>query len=276
MRRVLLLALWVAACVTQEDSTSPLPPQVARIATWNIEWFSKGGPKPRTTQSVRNTAEQMLRIRADVWALQEIDSDGILQDLVKLMPGYACKLGTIGNQQFCGIIYNTQRATLLGWSAKGVEEVALGRQGLRSAPVAYLRIGKFDFYLLPVHFKAGMSNARDGMIRLQQATALANWLRKKLKSGPEQDYIVAGDFNDVADSDWLKPLRSGELLTFVPIASEIKSTETKYQTAVDGIAYTAGTKREIIAKTGKVWGETAGDSDHLAFSAQFRTGEDDD
>ncbi len=96
------------------------------VATWNIEWFgdennSPVGQNPMSDQIQRDsTATVLKKLKADVYAVQEIADDALFAELVGQLPGYdyilsdaVSRPGSGGVSQKVGFIYNTATVSVV-------------------------------------------------------------------------------------------------------------------------------------------------------------------
>ncbi len=71
------------------------------VVSWNIEWFPKNG------QTTANYVETILtNLKADIYALQEIDDTTLLKQVVANIPGYECHFKSTYYGGL-GYVYNT-------------------------------------------------------------------------------------------------------------------------------------------------------------------------
>jgi exonuclease III len=168
------------------------------VITWNIEWFPKNGTT--TKDYVR---EILLKLNADVIAIQEVDDISVFEELVGEMPGYSFKWET---SYFSGLayIYNTETIDLLDY-----REIFTTNPYWNTFPRSP-KILEFNFRGNPVivinnHWKCcgdgylDVNNTADEENRRYMAANL-------LKSYIDENYsdtkvILTGDLNDVLTDD---------------------------------------------------------------------------
>ncbi|GAB4452848.1 MAG: hypothetical protein OHK0029_04570 [Armatimonadaceae bacterium] len=204
---------------------------VEAVGTLNLEWFSLGGRNARSEADLQKVAEVIRETGAAILGLQEVDDDGVMDRLLRYLPGWKYAIGTSGRQQRCAILWDTNRAAVrrpMEWGDinEGLEASA---GNLRAPLVAEARIGKFDFTLIVVHLKA-MFDEESIRKRRTQLRRLRARLDEYLADRADKDVVIVGDFNDVADSPAMKELigsRKGGV-GFVVTGAKLPKTVTTY------------------------------------------------
>lgn len=178
-----------------------LPVGQAAVGTFNIKWFSSGGPNPRTENDVRDVAQVIQDTGAALLGLQEIGDAAMMNRLTRYLPGYRYVLGTSGGGQHCAILWDSRRAQVgraVEWPDTN-QGLTSSADRLRAPLVAPARVGNFDFLFVVVHAKA-MFDERSVRIRREQMSRLRARLDEYEQTSPDKDVIVVGDFNDFVGS----------------------------------------------------------------------------
>lgn len=163
------------------------------ITTWNIENFPKAG-----TATLAALRSIIPRLQIDLFAVQEIADTIAFQDLVASLAGYSGIYSADDYGSFyqkTGVIYRRDLLTVgsvrqLFWNNDSVTRPPLSVQA-----VVNLNGQVFDFELVVVHLKAGGSEA-DRAERRATCRLLKGYIDARLQGGGEQDFVVAGDWND--------------------------------------------------------------------------------
>jgi exonuclease III len=202
----LLGVLLVGGCgqhrVTSTEPTEPgfVQPQgdasTLELATWNIEYF------PQTNSTVELVGKIIEALDIDIYAIQEINDTTAFRDLLDQLPGYA---GFFSQDSYSwgylktGLIYK-QSIVSVSQIRQLFEDdwYAFTRPPLEAHIVAEKDGHHFDFVLIVMHLKAG--NDGDDLDRRRQAAQkLKDYLDAQVAAYVENDYIVAGDWNDEID-----------------------------------------------------------------------------
>lgn len=166
------------------------------IATWNIENFPKAGDS-----TVIRVRLLMARLNLDIYAIQEIADTLAFLQLLSGLPGYAGLYSRDDYGSFyqkTGVVYRTGLITVssvrqLFWNNDSVVRPPL------ELTVQANKDGKmFDFRLIVLHLKAG-SSASDQAKRKATCRLLKSYIDQALRQGPELDFVVAGDWNDLLE-----------------------------------------------------------------------------
>ncbi|WP_109098845.1 DUF5689 domain-containing protein [Aquimarina sp. AU58] len=203
------------------------------VVTWNIEWFgdennSPVGQNPMSDEIQRDsTATVLKKLKADVYAVEEIADDVLFEELVNLLPGYEYILsdavsrpGSGGVSQKVGFIYNTETVSVVETRAMFTSIHPLYNGGDASALVDYpsetdrfYASGRLPFLmtadvtingvteridLIALHARANSSNGpqnrydmRKYDVEVLKDSLDANFVNNKV--------ILLGDYNDDVD-----------------------------------------------------------------------------
>lgn len=166
------------------------------LVSWNIEWF----PKLSST-TVRDVAEIIKDLDADIYALQEIADTNAFRDLINSLGDYdgvySGDVYSSGEYQKTAILYKKNLITLSGVTALFTNDsYSFPRPPLQAYVTAHSNQKTFDFTLIVVHLKAS-GGAENEARRRSACQKLKNYLDGKIAAGGDKDYIVAGDWNDV-------------------------------------------------------------------------------
>lgn len=183
-------------CAQEESKT-----HVARIGTWNLEWFGALG---RSDADITKLADIIRELNIDVLALQEITCPRALEKLKKELQRYDCFISPQRIPQKPALLWRTDRVEKVCFdedafeALRGVAVTGLDRES-RQPLVFRMKIDEFDFTLMVVHLKSVPEAERSVRIRNVQYDSINVWLAKELGSpGADQDIIIAGDFNSFA------------------------------------------------------------------------------
>ncbi|MBG6133098.1 exonuclease III [Aquimarina sp. EL_43] len=224
------------------------------VVTWNIEWFgdennSPVGQNPMSDEIQRDsTATVLKKLKADVYAVEEIADDVLFEELVNLLPGYEYILsdavsrpGSGGVSQKVGFIYNTETVSVVETRAMFTSIHPLYNGGDASALVDYpsetdrfYASGRLPFLmtadvtingvteridLIALHARANSSNGpqnrydmRKYDVEVLKDSLDANFVNNKV--------ILLGDYNDDVDET----------------VADIPSTISSFQEYVDDTA----------------------------------------
>lgn len=192
---LLVLAAVVAAAIylyRREGVGAPKPPAVAapgtiRLATWNLKQFTDDS---RT--DLRMVSQIIRDANFDLVAIQEVKKTGArVDELLNVLgsPWRATHFSPMtGNERFV-FIYKGDRLVeidpprLIPVSQPGMFE--------RVPYQAYFRAGAFDFTVVSVHLFYSRTDQRR-----REAQALAQFAADFLRTSPEKDLIILGDFNE--------------------------------------------------------------------------------
>lgn len=177
-----------------------------KVVTWNIEWFgsTQNGPSNTETQ-INNVVQIMDTLRADVYALQEIVSQDILNQVTDRMEGdYRAFIADYINQdQKLAYIYNT--ATVDSIQAGSIGFFSTYNWAGRLPYRFFVQVNKDGYNervtLVNIHAKAFSDQTS-----YDRRVAASNEMYPFLINQSPVRYIFLGDFND----DVIGSTRSGE------------------------------------------------------------------
>lgn len=180
------------------------------MATWNVRYLSDGS---RDDIELAHIADIIKRY--DFVAVQEARDTDVLDRLMDTLPNYeyiaSPEVGR-GQTEIYAYIYRDELFEPLG-TAYVVGDPA--DRFIREPFVAHFRTGDFDFTFVTVHLLYGDSKAdrREELVLLDEVVAAV-----EEANGPENDIILAGDFNFAADD------HGWELSGYEPIVSPATPT----------------------------------------------------
>jgi len=206
------------------------PNKTATIGSFNIEWL---GMKERSEEDYKAIAQVIKDSGAQIMGIEEIAKLDGLRRVMKHLPNYGYILGKSG-QQMLGIIFDKTRVKYDKNSVDQLDDVKLGRRGLRPPLKVYMQADKFDFTLVVLHLKASFDD-RSMEIRNEQAKEVNKWLVDHLSNESDKDLIIVGDYNDFIGSDALNQLNKGENLEFVTQDAEADGmySHVRYNNIID-------------------------------------------
>lgn len=162
----------------------------ATLMSWNLREF------PYTSTTLQRAAELIAELKPDVVALQEISDPSAFWDLVAGLEDYEGVLNDDdGGFLRLGLLYRHDRVSLTD-----VQTLFPGnwypfpRPPLK-AHVTIEGDTTIDFDIVNVHLKAQI-DAESQQRRELACGELHAWVTEQLTTREEQDYVIAGDFND--------------------------------------------------------------------------------
>jgi len=183
---------------------------VLRIATWNIYFLYdeiddvdvfQANRIPREEADFRNLASVMARMDADIWALQEVESIEALERLTKHLPGrYTIAISNrkARSQKTALMIRNRPELEVSRLS----DFTGLDLGNLRYGLVLEVQVNELTLTMMVVHLKSGCFGLQnetpqcDSWVKRSEQLRLINgWLREQLKTDPDRNVMVLGDFN---------------------------------------------------------------------------------
>jgi len=224
---ILTVALGSVALLLGCQSARVADPSQVTIGTFNIEWLGDGQDdlKPRTEDEYRRIADVIERTGADVLGVQEIESQQALDRVLKYITDYTGIVYNAGIPQNVGVVY---RSSSVAVTAVGpYEPLTLGRNRMRPGYVVSCKKGDVDWTMMVVHLKStSRMDSTDELreesriVRGKQVAMLRSWSDSVVRSTPEKDVVIVGDFNDFTG-------RRGDQAT---LTSLINSTEMSFLT----------------------------------------------
>lgn len=166
------------------------------IATWNIQNFPK-----LLDSTVNRVRSLMARLDLDIYALQEIEDTLAFRRLLAGLPGFEglySRDSYGGFYQKTGVVYRSSVVT-----TSEVKQLFWGNDSVIRPPlemtVTATGNGRtFDFKLIVLHLKAG-STESDFAQRRATCRLLKDHVDQALVQGPERDFVVVGDWNDILE-----------------------------------------------------------------------------
>jgi endonuclease/exonuclease/phosphatase family metal-dependent hydrolase len=192
--------------------------QTFRVATYNLESYldqPSGHRKAKTAEAKAKVCENILAIKPDVLAIEEMGTTNALLELQGALKARGLDLpfwehvnghdtnihlAILSRFPFTARRPHTNDAFLLGthrhFVSRGFAEVEIEAGA------------KYRFTLIAAHLKSRLvvGNANEAEERLQEAVRLRALIDARLNANPEMNLVVLGDFNDVRDSAALKTI----------------------------------------------------------------------
>lgn len=252
------------------------------IGTFNMEWLGDGerDRKKRIEDDYKMYADIIIKMDADILAVEEIENANAIGKILKYLPGYSYYLTQEGGQQRIGIIFKK------GIEAKLISEYSpLEIEPRKTKPglLLNMKAGNFDFYIMAVHLKSSShfddteeKQERSLDLREQQALVISKWADSCLRFSKERDLIVLGDFNDTPrrkKNNILGPL--AEKLVF--LTADLKSCKYPSAYGIDQIAVSSSALERVNTNSVTVFDlysflsdqQLKGLSDHCPVIATF-------
>ncbi|MCW5935804.1 MAG: endonuclease/exonuclease/phosphatase family protein [Fimbriimonadaceae bacterium] len=201
-----LVSLLAATSCHDQSRAQATPRATARVATYNIEWFSEGASPSR----INRLKSVVQNLNADVIALQEIQSRKALQQVfgegwdisIADLPEENQELALVVRKPFVLVNYE------LVFKGPLFEDAFPGGRDVLRAVVQAPTGKRLVFYV--VHMKSRGGGRRQTDPRREAAAGLlASFIAARYT---EKDVVVLGDFNDAPDDRSLKILETGDLL----------------------------------------------------------------
>ena len=290
----LLLAACTAGDASGEIPTAQGEAGIARIATWNLEWF---GALNRNADDIKQIAAIIRELDIDVLALEEIVCPCTVEALAAELGDYEFFISPQRIPQKLALMWRSERVGEVtfdeaAYSAlRGVADTGLDRE-LRQPLVFRMKIDHFDFTLVVVHLKSIPEAERSVEIRNIQYDTLNAWLAQELgREGGERDIVIAGDFNSYNQGiSSARLLEAGHVVFATTSLPDGEYSNiwydregTRNHSLIDHIALTPelrdgefGALEAIRDWDVEIGGEAYenGVSDHLPLVAVFKTTED--
>jgi len=192
----------VGAAAASSSGHAPVP-NVGRdadslvVVTWNVEWFGHAGyPPANDALQIINVAEVLRATRADVYALQEIASEGAFHQLLTMLGSpYVGILSSSGSPQRLAFVYNAD--VLRGVQVLDREFTPHSHSFANRLPlILHGKPGVGDqevpWTFITVHMKA-FFDADSRARRALAAVALKEYTDSRVA---RSRLVVLGDFND--------------------------------------------------------------------------------
>jgi len=159
------------------------------ILTWNIEWFPKSG-----NSSIDKVAQLIADTDADLIAMQEIDNNSALNNLIDKLPGWDYKLYDVRYDQDIAFLYKTSEITSITnpYAIYSGNSSAFPRQPV--VTTIKHKNGQ-EITLFNIHLKC----CNEGVARRRTASQL---LKSYVDDNmANEKVIILGDFNDEIDDN---------------------------------------------------------------------------
>ncbi len=193
-------------------------PQIFRVATYNLENYldqPSGHRKAKSPEAKAHVCQNILAIKPDVIALQEMGTTNALMELQACLKtggldlpfwehveGHDTNihLAVLSKFPFTLRQPHTNDAFLLGshrhFVSRGFAEVEIEVNT------------NYHFTLIAAHLKSRVlvATGDEAEERLQEATLLRELIARRLTANPNLNLVVLGDFNDIRDSAPLKTI----------------------------------------------------------------------
>lgn len=194
----------------------PRDGDTARVGSWNIRWFPDGKPGKRAAENgtdVEWLACAIAWLDVDALAVQELKGTAHARDKQQELLSsldrhskskWALALDDCPNEasQHVGLLYDTKRVEL----KKSTVLPSLNphgeacTDGLRPGLAAYVVFrGGLDLFLVSLHAKSG-NERRSFELRQKSLDGIGPALRELGALDPDQDVVLAGDFNTMGCS----------------------------------------------------------------------------
>ena len=178
-------------------SAPPLLPPIGSpadltVMTWNLQQY------PLTDQTAARVVEIVEALEADLIGVQEIAYPDDFDALVAALPSYDGFDAWDDDDAYLrvGLLYRTSRVEVRGTKTIFREDsYAFPRPVLTATVTMTSTAGSFDFVFAVLHLKAKLD--RQSMERRRRASErMDEWIRGRLATNAEQDYVIVGDLND--------------------------------------------------------------------------------
>jgi exonuclease III len=162
------------------------------VVSWNIEWF------PKNNNTASKVQEILTNLKADVYALQEIEDTALLKQVVSNMPGYECYFKS---SYYGGLAYVFNTNTIQVNSKYEIfNSQPYWNDFPRSPQIFDFNFMGKNYIIINNHFKCcgdGMLNTNNSNDeenrRLQAVTFLKQFIDDSLS---RKRVILLGDLND--------------------------------------------------------------------------------
>jgi endonuclease/exonuclease/phosphatase (EEP) superfamily protein YafD len=274
-----------------------------QVGSFNLEYLGQRGRSREQVEALADLVAEHLDL--EVVALQEIDTGseawGWLRESLAAR-GYRFFEGTTsGRSQFVVLAWDSDEVELTPGSARELptdtgftdpDDPACAYEGLRRPVAARFSAGDFDFWVVGVHMKSryrgtppdAMPLGCPSWIRDRQADQLVRQVDALIRSSGEEDVVLAGDFNELAGDDSLRPLRmadfASQMVHRMPGSRAGSYLPAGDHDLIDLVWILEYETREVAPGSGSVFVPADAEafietmSDHVPVWASFHTGED--
>jgi len=196
------------------------------MACWNIQTFPKAG---QTT--ITRTTEIIRTLNLDVLAVEEISDSVDFKAMMDQLPEYGWRLSPDIYQQSCnpdfdlcyqktGVMYKKSVASIVSVTIPSTFRSHsydfAGRIPMDISLTTQSNGKTYNFHLIVVHLKAGVSNEDDSVRRRASSKAIHDYMDEQAVLNSGVDYIVVGDWNDYLND----PLSFNSFPSFLNDASD--------------------------------------------------------
>lgn len=195
MKSFFILLIFIFSFSTLYSYTTVGTDSTIDILTWNIEFFPKSN-----ANTIAEVRKIVTDLQVDLIAVQEIASVESFNTLIGELPGWKGRLSSHtysdGTYQKVGILY--REAVITVNDAQLILSnywYDLPRPPMEFSLTAVENDQTFDFQFIVLHLKARSDQESENR-RRESIRLLKNYIDQKLASSEEQDFIVAGDYND--------------------------------------------------------------------------------
>ena len=211
------LAVWNTILVLLLPTATTSAAETFSVATYNLENYllTATDQRPAKSEAARaKVRETLLKLQADVLALQEIGGSNALLELRASLksggleyPHWEWVPGSDTNIQVA-VLSRFPFAARRPLTNAGF--LLQGRRFRTSRGIAEVDINvshDYRFTLLVVHLKSRRESAEadQAQIRFEEARLLREQIDRRLAADPQANLLVAGDCNDLKDS---RPIRA--------------------------------------------------------------------
>jgi endonuclease/exonuclease/phosphatase family metal-dependent hydrolase len=223
-----------------------VPQNQASLVTWNLEGL------PHSAGATARVAEILRGLAPDVVALEEVADPAAFDELIAEMPGYA---GILNDDPSAytrlGLLYRQERVAV-----SEVEPLSPDSWSQSPRPPLKARFtidapSPIDFVAVVIHLKAQL-DADSQARRLAASESLDAWLRGRLDTDSEQDYVLLGDFNDeltdaAADNVFNPFLTAPDRYSFLtlPLAEAGEHSYIPFVSLIDHVLVTSDMLGEV-------------------------------
>lgn len=287
--RKLVVAFGAVAVVSLAGCSSAKmsDPDHVVIGTFNIEWLGDGADdqKPRTEADYQRIADVIERTGIDVLGVEEIENQQALDRVLRYLPAYRGFVYDAGIKQNVGVVYRPPvKVDQIGI----YQPLTLGINRMRPGLIVRCSKGDLDWLMMVVHLKStSRADSTDALrnesriIRGKQSAMLRSWCDSLIKSTPEKDVVIVGDFNDFTgrrgDEATLKPLINSSEMQF--LTGSLRSCKNPNWYVIDHVVVSHTMRDRMVPSSERVddtrsflsGQEADAVSDHCPVSVRFVT-----